>query len=99
MAKEYHKNPRKATKELLESIKTNILKCGDLSGITHDMNTDEIITGNQRTKIINLDDMEDIYGGTFAKIITVLFLITAILIIVGVYLAISIALAKGGTIS
>ena len=33
-----------------------------------------------------VDDMEDVFGGTFAKISAVLFLISAILIIVVAYL-------------
>ena len=31
---------------------------GDLSGIVHDLNTDEIISGNQRSKIININECE-----------------------------------------
>ena len=44
--KEYHKNPRKITPKQLEQLKANIQELGDLSGIVHDLNTDEIITGN-----------------------------------------------------
>lgn len=31
---------------------------GDLSGIVHDLNTDEIISGNQRSKVININECE-----------------------------------------
>jgi len=58
MAKEYHKNPRKITPELMAQLEANLKELGDLSGITHDLNTDEIITGNQRSKAINLDECE-----------------------------------------
>lgn len=58
MPKEYHKNPRKITQQLLAQLKANLEELGDLSGITHDLNTDEIITGNQRSKVINLSECE-----------------------------------------
>lgn len=56
--KEYHKNPRKITAEQLEQLKANIKELGDLSGIVHDLNTDEIIAGNQRSKIIDISKCE-----------------------------------------
>lgn len=52
---EYHKNPRKITDEQLAQLKENIQLLGDLSGIVHDLNSDEIITGNQRSKIIDIN--------------------------------------------
>ena len=52
--KEYHKNPRKITPKQLEQLKSNIEELGDLSGIVHDLNTDEIIAGNQRSKVIDI---------------------------------------------
>lgn len=56
--KEYHKNPRKITAKQLEQLKANIKELGDLSGIVHDLNTDEIISGNQRSKIIDINNCE-----------------------------------------
>lgn len=55
---QYHKNPRVISAKELEELKANIEKLGDLSGITHDLTTDEIITGNQRSKIINVNDCQ-----------------------------------------
>ena len=55
---QYHKNPRVISAKELEELKANIELLGDLSGITHDLNTDEIITGNQRSKIINVNECE-----------------------------------------
>lgn len=49
--KQYGKNPRKITKKQLEQLKANIEELGDLSGIVHDLNSDEIISGNQRSKV------------------------------------------------
>lgn len=43
---QYSKNPRKITDSQLEKLKSNIQELGDLSGIVHDLNTDEIISGN-----------------------------------------------------
>lgn len=56
--KEYHKNPRKITLKQLEQLKANIQELGDLSGIVHDLNTDEIISGNQRSKVIDINKCE-----------------------------------------
>jgi hypothetical protein len=55
---EYYKNPNKASESRLEAIKENLRKLGDLSGITVDLNTNEIITGNQRSKIIDINKCE-----------------------------------------
>lgn len=54
--REYHKNPRTITDKELSELKSNLIDLGDLSGVTHDLNTDEIITGNQRSKIISVND-------------------------------------------
>ena len=56
--KEYHKNPRRITPKQLEQLKANIQELGDLSGIVHDLNTDEIISGNQRSKVIDINKCE-----------------------------------------
>lgn len=53
--KEYAKNPRRITAERLEELRENIALLGDLSGIVVDLNTDEIITGNQRSKVIDIN--------------------------------------------
>lgn len=55
---QYSKNPRKITDAQLEQLKANIKELGDLSGIVHDLNTDEIISGNQRSKVININECE-----------------------------------------
>lgn len=53
--RQYGKNPRKITKKQLEQLKANIEELGDLSGIVHDLNSDEIISGNQRSKVIDIN--------------------------------------------
>ena len=55
---QYSKNPREITDAQLEQLKSNIKELGDLSGIVHDLNTDEIISGNQRSKVININECE-----------------------------------------
>lgn len=55
---QYSKNPRKISEAQLEQLKQNIKELGDLSGIVHDLNTDEIISGNQRSKVININECE-----------------------------------------
>lgn len=54
--KEYNKNPRRITPQQFAKLKENIEELGDLSGIVHDLNTDEIISGNQRSKIIDINN-------------------------------------------
>jgi hypothetical protein len=53
--KQYHKNPRKITDKQLKTLEKNLIELGDLSGITHEENTDQIITGNQRSKILDVN--------------------------------------------
>ena len=46
--KQYHKNPRKITDAQKKALERDLKELGDLSGIVHDVNSDEIIGGNQR---------------------------------------------------
>jgi hypothetical protein len=50
--KHYHKNPRQITSKQMADLKRNLSRLGDLSGITHDLDTDEILTGNQRSEAL-----------------------------------------------
>ena len=56
--KEFAKNPRKISTYELKQLKENIKELGDLSGITIDIATNEIITGNQRTKAVEIENCE-----------------------------------------
>ena len=56
--KEYNKNPRKISKKQLIELEANLKELGDISGIVHDLNSGEIIGGNQRTKVLNIQDCE-----------------------------------------
>lgn len=63
--KSYHKNPRKITQAQLDQLKENIQELGDLSGIVHDLNTDEIISGNQRSRVIDINKCEVVLTETY----------------------------------
>ena len=43
MAKQYHKNPRQITTKQMTMLAHDLAELGDLSGIVHNLNTDEII--------------------------------------------------------
>jgi hypothetical protein len=52
--KPYHKNPRTLSEKQFKNLKRDLLELGDLSGIVHDLNTDEIIGGNQRVRVLDI---------------------------------------------
>ena len=55
MAKPYHKNPRRITAKQYEALAIDLAELGDLGGIVHDLNSDEIIGGNQRGRVFDLN--------------------------------------------
>jgi hypothetical protein len=55
MAKQYHKNPRQITAKQYEALAVDLAELGDLGGIVHDLNSDEIIGGNQRSRVFDLN--------------------------------------------
>lgn len=63
--KNYHKNPRKITQENLEDLAKWMRELGDLGGIVHDLNSDEIISGNQRMTVIDLSNAQVEISETF----------------------------------
>lgn len=56
--REYHKNPRQITEKQFEQLSEWLYELGDLSGIVHDLNSDEIISGNQRIKVFDINNAE-----------------------------------------
>lgn len=56
--KEYELNPRKASKEQLKKLQSYMEELGDLGGVIHEENTDSIIGGNQRVKIMSEGEIE-----------------------------------------
>ena len=55
-AKGYHKNPRTITEEKLGRLRRGLEELGDLSGVIFDINSKELVGGNQRSKIFSLAD-------------------------------------------
>lgn len=49
--KYYHKNPRIISEKQYGDLKQWLDELGDLSGLVHELNTDEIIGGNQRSRV------------------------------------------------
>jgi hypothetical protein len=49
--KPYHRNPRQISKKDYERLTDTLTRLGDLSGIVHNLNTDEVIGGNQRMTV------------------------------------------------
>ena len=56
--KHYHKNPRQITDGELADLRRWLGELGDLSGIVHDLNSDEIIGGNQRGRVFDVNQCE-----------------------------------------
>jgi len=50
--KHYANNPRQISKKELAQLKKDLAELGDLSGFVHNLETDEIIGGNQRSEAI-----------------------------------------------
>ena len=52
--KHYHKNPRRINEKQAEQLKKWLAEYGDLSGIVHNIKTDEVIGGNQRADVMQI---------------------------------------------
>lgn len=56
--KEADYNPRYITEEDFKSLEENLKELGDLGGIVHDINSGFIISGNQRSKVFDINECE-----------------------------------------
>lgn len=54
----YHKNPRQITEKQFTDLGSSLSRLGDLGGIVHDLNSDEIIGGNQRSRVFDVNKCE-----------------------------------------
>lgn len=63
--KPYHKNPRQITSKQLSQLRDTLRELGDLSGIVHDVNSDEIIGGNQRGRVFDVNKCEVVLEHSF----------------------------------
>lgn len=58
IGKQYHKNPRHITERRFNELTDSLARLGDLGGIIHNLETDEIIGGNQRVKVFERGEVE-----------------------------------------
>lgn len=56
--KPYRGNPRRISPERLAELKGWLAELGDISGVVHDLNSNELIGGNQRANALNLFKQE-----------------------------------------
>lgn len=54
----FHQNPRTITETQFKNLTGWLQKFGDLSGVVHDLNSDMIIGGNQRSRVFNVNECE-----------------------------------------
>lgn len=54
----WDKNPRQITEQQFKDLKRWLDELGDLSGIVHDLNSDMIIGGNQRSRVFDINECE-----------------------------------------
>lgn len=54
----YHKNPRQITRKQYGDLEEWLAQLGDLSGIVHNLPTDELIGGNQRARVFDINQCE-----------------------------------------
>lgn len=56
--KEFKHNPRTLSVEQADALRDTLSRLGDLSGIVYNLQTDQFVGGNQRSKVMNFDDCE-----------------------------------------
>lgn len=50
----YQGNPRTITKRRYQQLQETLDELGDLGGLVHDLNSDQVISGNQRTTVFDV---------------------------------------------
>ena len=63
----YHKNPRQITAPQMQRLAADLAEYGDLGGIVHDLNSNELIGGNQRSRVFDLSKLHPIITQKFNK--------------------------------
>src|SRR6185436_15214377 len=56
--KSYAKNPRKISEQQLQELEAYLRELGDLGGVVHDLNSDQIIGGNQRSQVFDINQCQ-----------------------------------------
>jgi hypothetical protein len=64
--KPFTNNPRQLSKSQAKRLKETMQEFGDLSGIVHDLDTDEVIGGNQRSNVAALMQTEPVITERFS---------------------------------
>jgi DNA modification methylase len=63
--KQYYKNPRSIDAKSLNDLKGWLDEFGELGGVVHDLNSDQLIGGNQRSKVFDINhcqiEMDEVY--------------------------------------
>jgi DNA modification methylase len=65
--KQYHKNPRKISEKQFAELRDSLQQLGDLAGIVYNTTSGEIVSGNQRSKVIDINECEVEYTEQLAK--------------------------------
>ncbi|TGE08271.1 hypothetical protein [Hymenobacter fodinae] len=55
---QWHNNPRQITKEQFELLQESLGELGDLSGVVHDLNSNQYVGGNQRSVVFEGCEIE-----------------------------------------
>lgn len=63
----YQNNPRRISKKRLAELQAGLDELGDVSGIVHDLNSDQVIGGNQRMTVFDVTKMTPIITEQFDK--------------------------------
>ena len=50
----YNGNPRTISRKRFAELKDSLAELGDLGGLVHDLNSDQVISGNQRTTVFDI---------------------------------------------
>ena len=63
----YENNPRTITTKQFKRLQDTLYRLGDLSGIVHDINSNQIVGGNQRVRALNLLDHEPVIERVYVE--------------------------------
>ena len=65
--KHFKNNPRKISETQLQELEVWLRELGDLGGVVHDLNSDQIIGGNQRSTVFDINQCEIVIKEKFKK--------------------------------
>lgn len=63
----YKTNPRKISGKQMDELEKHLRQLGDLSGIVHDLNSGQIVGGNQRSKVFDIKNCKIVIEHTNDK--------------------------------